>query len=114
MKDDKTTASRGKIIVRLDNVNTTNDEARMKVSANLIPFAVLCCAGINNPYLVISRSRDANNKSEFVRIYEGTHMVNNTNPMWNPMKIKMAQLCNGDRQLPIKFEVYSYNEAGNH
>lgn len=41
--DDKTTMSRGKIVVRLDNVNTSNDEARMKLSANLIPLTTLCC-----------------------------------------------------------------------
>lgn len=69
LKDDKTTVSRGKIIVRLDNVNDTNDEARMKLSANLIPMAVLCCAGINNPYFVISRARDHDNKNEFVRVF---------------------------------------------
>ena len=39
-------------------------------------------------------------------------MVNNSNPMWNPNKMKMAQLCNGDNSLPIKIEAWSYDEAG--
>ena len=29
--------SRGKIIIRLDNVKASNDEARMKISAKLVP-----------------------------------------------------------------------------
>ena len=82
--------SRGKIIVRLDNVNSTNDELRMKLSANLVPFAFLCCGGINNPFYVISRARDINNKDEFVRVYQSTHVMNITNPMWNPTKLKLA------------------------
>lgn len=91
----------------------SNDEARMKLSANLVPFATLCCAGINNPYYVISRARSAENTDEFVRIYRSPGMVNNTKPIWNPCKIKVSQLCNGDLTLPIMIEVYSEVENGN-
>eukprot|EP00347_Sterkiella_histriomuscorum_P005523 403356292 len=110
--NDKNTTSRGKIIVRLDNVNQSNDEARMKISANLTPFATLCCAGINNPYYIISRARSAENMDEFVRIYKSQNMVNNTRPIWNPNKLKISQICNGDLNLPIKIEVYSQVENG--
>lgn len=51
-------ASRGKIVVRLDNINYNNDEVRFKLSANLVPFSNVCCGGSNNPYYVISRARD--------------------------------------------------------
>lgn len=33
--------------------------------------------------------------------------------MFNPQKMKLSLLCNGDRQLPIKVEVYTFNENGN-
>lgn len=88
--DDKNTRSRGKLIVRLDNVNISNDEARMKISSNLIPIATLCCAGINNPYYIISRARSSENVDEFVRIYRSPTLMNNTRPIWNPSKLKVS------------------------
>ena len=65
---DKNSHTRGKLIVRLDNVNISNDEARMKLSANLVPFATLCCAGINNPNFIISRAR-SHESGDFVRVF---------------------------------------------
>lgn len=62
----------------------------MKLSANLVPNAVLCCAGINNPYYIISRARSHENKDDFVRIFKSTNMVNNTKPIWNPNKLKVS------------------------
>jgi hypothetical protein len=35
--DNKSTATRGKIVIRLDTVNISNDEVRMKLSATLTP-----------------------------------------------------------------------------
>lgn len=32
--------------------------------------------------------------------------------MWQPQKIKMYQICNGNKSLPIKFEVFSLNSSG--
>lgn len=60
LKDLKSTTSRGKIVVRLDNVNSSNDEARIKVKAGLTAFSS-CCGGLNNPYFVLSRARDSHN-----------------------------------------------------
>ena len=85
----------------------------MKLSANLVPFATLCCAGINNPYYIISRARSSESTDEFVRIYRSPSMVNNTRPIWNPSKLKVSQICNGDLTLPVKIEVYSEVENGN-
>jgi hypothetical protein len=93
--------------VRLENVDTTNDEARMKVSAKLVPIAVLCCAGTNNPYFVISRARDVSNREDFVRIYQSPTIQNTPSPIYLPNKIKLGILCNRDRTLPIKFSFYS-------
>ena len=69
--DNKSTTVRGKIVVRLDNVKVSNDEVRMKLSANLTPIASMCCAGINNPYFIFSRARDPNNAEDFVRVFKG-------------------------------------------
>ena len=36
LKDKKDTTSRGKIVLRLDSVNTCNDEARFRARARLV------------------------------------------------------------------------------
>lgn len=73
----------------------------------------LCCAGLNNPYYIISRARDQSKLDDFVRVYKSPPVMNNTNPIFNPQRINLAALCNGDKELPIKFEIYSYHEDGN-
>ena len=80
--------------MRVDSVKQSNDELRMKISANLQPISSLCCNGVNNPYFVISRARDETNLTEFVRVYKSPHMVNNPSPAFNPIKLKLAQVCN--------------------
>lgn len=62
--------SRGKIIVRLDSVNVSNDEIRMKIKATLQPIQSLCCYGVNNPYFIFSRARDQTTGSDFVRTFQ--------------------------------------------
>jgi hypothetical protein len=67
--DTKSTASRGKLIIRLDNVAMSNDEVRFKASATLTPMGNFCCAGVNNPYFVFLRTRDPMSQDDFVRVY---------------------------------------------
>ena len=56
--------SRGKIVIRTDNVNSCNDELRIKFRARLQPHATFCCEDENNPYFVISHARDPMNPTE--------------------------------------------------
>ena len=52
--------NRGKIVVRLNCINSNNDDIIFKFQANLVPKTVLsCCNGTNNPYFVFSRARDS-------------------------------------------------------
>jgi hypothetical protein len=68
--NEKSTHSKGKIIIRLDNINSSNDEVRMKLSAKLKPFKTLCCEGTNNPFYIISKPREISESgNEFVRVY---------------------------------------------
>lgn len=93
--------------MRLDNLNITNDELRMKVSAKLQPFSSLCCGGSNNPYFVISRARDSTGTGDFLKVYKSPPLQNTTKATWNPLIVKVAQICNGDYFMKLKFEVYS-------
>lgn len=81
---EKSAAQRGKIIIRADALNFTNDEVRFKISARLVAFTNICCHGVNNPYYIISRARSSQAKDEFVRVYKSTSMNNNTSPMFLP------------------------------
>mmetsp|Transcript_23591 Transcript_23591/g.23260 ORF Transcript_23591/g.23260 Transcript_23591/m.23260 type:complete len:180 (-) Transcript_23591:588-1127(-) len=73
----------------------------------------LCCAGKNNPYFVVSRARGFDRAEEFVRVFKSATLTNNPNPVFNSVKIKSSQFCNGEKNLPIKIEFYSYEENNN-
>ena len=103
--------SRGKIVIRLDNVNESSDEAKFKFSAKLVPKKGCLCGGVNNPFYVISRARDMNKLDEFERVNKCQNFINNINPVFNASSIKMSTLCNGNKDLPIKIELYSNNNG---
>lgn len=104
--------SRGKIVIRIDNVNSCNDELRIKFRAQLQPHATFCCEDENNPYFVISHARDPMNPTEFVRVYKSDSRKNATNPDFTPAKLALSRVCNGNRDLPIKIQVFSANASG--
>jgi len=72
---------RGKIVVRLDNVSGNNDEIRFQFRANLTPIGGLCCPA-NNPFFLIWRARDQNNKDEFIKVHKSSPILNNPNPVF--------------------------------
>jgi hypothetical protein len=54
---------RGNIYVQADFVNECNDECKLQLKADLITRKFLCF-GVDNPYLLIERSRCLINKKE--------------------------------------------------
>ncbi len=62
---------------------------------------------ISDPYLVISRKNEDNSWSP---VWKGDHIDNDLNPKWTPIKIPMGLLCNGDRERPLRIEVFDHNE----
>lgn len=104
--------SRGKIVIRIDSVNQSNDEVRLKFSARLQPHATFCCEDENNPYFVISRARDPLNPTEYVRVFKSQPLKNTANPSFAPAKLCLSRVCNGNRDLPLKIQVYSANASG--
>ena len=59
--------SRGKIVIRSDNLQESNDEAMFKCSADLNPLTGLCYPA-NNPFFVISHQTDQG-ETNTVKIY---------------------------------------------
>ena len=73
-------ANRGTIIIRADVISKSNDDIFMRVKASLYPLTTLgCCAGVNNPYFVLSRSRPEDPK-DFVRVYQSDFVVDDSRP----------------------------------
>ena len=101
--------NRGKIVVRLDCINASNDDLVFKFKANLIPKTTMgCCNGSNNPYSVISRARENNGQnSEYIRVFSSDYINNNSDPSFKLEKLKLSRICNGDRDLPIRIALYT-------
>ena len=70
----------------------------------------------NNPFLIIKRchSLDQNESVDAVKVYTTEYKTETTNPMFVIRDIRLQTLCNADEQLPIIFEVWSYDSDGNH
>ena len=65
----------------------------------------------SDPFLKISRAQQDGLSTP---VYETEHVNNNLNPRWNPIKMSMQQLCNGDRDRPLVIECFDYNGSGRH
>ena len=85
---DKQKKSRGKIIVRIDNVNETNDEVHIKFQAKLKAKKFCCCDGDNNPYVVFQRKSNAES-DDFMKVWAGLNLKMTSKPIWNLCKIKI-------------------------
>ena len=70
----------------------------------------------NNPFLIIKRchSLDQNESIDAVKVYTTDYKTETTNPMFVIRDIRLQTLCNANEQLPIIFEVWSYDSDGNH
>ncbi|KAL3678014.1 hypothetical protein R1sor_020970 [Riccia sorocarpa] len=63
----------------------------------------------SDPYLVFSRVREDGSTTPAFR----TEVKKNTlSPEWKPIKVTLAQLCNGDKDRPLKIECLNFNNSG--
>ena len=70
----------------------------------------------DNPFLIIKRchSMDPNENIDAVKVFKTQHMTETINPLWIINEIKVQVLCNSNEDLPLIFEVWSYDERGAH
>jgi Ca2+-dependent lipid-binding protein len=47
-------------------------------------------------------------------IYRSEVVRNTFKPVWNEVKLSMASMCNHDRKCPLVFELFDWDESGNH
>lgn len=109
---------RGTIIVRAESVKSSNNDVVMKLGGKKIAN-VEGFFGKSDPFFVVSRARtqsaDASGSSiEWVRVFETEPVMNNLNPVFNSFSIRYQRLCNSDKYIPLRIEVYDYEKSGKH
>jgi len=63
--------------------------------------------GKSDPYIIIKRQRQDGAVEEVAR----TEIVmSNLNPIWQPLRISMSRLCNGDLQAPVILSLWDYDQ----
>ena len=67
--------------------------------------------GKSDPFMEISRfSQMVNGQSRSTIVHRTNIVKNNLNPSWSTFQISLKELCNGDYERPIKFEIYDWDE----
>ena len=65
----------------------------------------------SSPFLRFFRSREDGN---WIKVHETPPINKNLNPDWEPFKIRMQKLCNGDPLRPIKIECWAFGSNSKH
>jgi hypothetical protein len=118
--DEKSNNSRGKIIIRTDSVKESNKSVKMSVRCKGLKSKkhTMKLVASNHPYLVIKRCLDIdtakNDNDSAVKVYTSDIMHDTLTPSWNIKEMKLENLCNSNLDLPLIFEVWSYQKSGNH
>ena len=55
-----------------------------------------------------------NEDGRWTVVWRNKHIDNCLNPVWEPVKIPLALLCNGDLDRPLKIEIFDYEKSGKH
>lgn len=99
----------GQIIVVTEEVSTCKRIAEIQFRATNLPKLNPLIR--NDPFLIISRSNEDGSFSVVIK----TDPVRSTqNPIFKPITIRIATLCNGDFERDIKIECFDYRSNGNH
>lgn len=68
--------------------------------------------GKSDPFITISRMSpmDSQGRVSSTIVHQTDIVKNNLNPRWEPFKISLRELCNGDEERSIKFDVYDWDK----
>ncbi|KAJ3004088.1 Copine-5 [Thoreauomyces humboldtii] len=67
--------------------------------------------GKSDPYFQISRTQE---DGTTVVVYRSKHIMKTLDPTWDPVVLPIAQLCNGDLDRQLAFEVFDWDRNGSH
>lgn len=63
--------------------------------------------GKSDPFFVVKKLRE---DRTWVTVAKSEVVMNNLNPDWQPVKLNMQRLCNGDHNRPLRIEVLDYDK----
>ncbi|KAM3138201.1 hypothetical protein pb186bvf_009664 [Paramecium bursaria] len=109
---DDTNSKGGTIIIRADQVKDCADQVTLHLRGNDIIETRFWFWHSTNPFLRFYRLRKDDPNP--VLVYETEQVLNNKNPVWQPIVCKAQKLCNGDYFMPIKIELWDYRTSGQH
>jgi hypothetical protein len=67
--------------------------------------------GKSDPYFVISKLVDG---GQYSVVHRSEVIKNTLNPTWKPFQKSVVELCNGDYNRSLKFDVYDWDSNGTH
>jgi len=67
--------------------------------------------GRSDPYFVINRARE---DGSWVGVHKSEVVINDLNPSWQRQTVSMQKLCAGDRNRPLRIEIWDYDKTGGH
>ena len=57
-------------------------------------------------------SKDKREGGDFVQVYKTNYKFDEANPWWDPYDMHMSELCNNNKNLPLRLTVASYTNSG--
>ena len=116
----KPKSKRGQIIVTTDCVKSSNKSVKMSLSWNGLKskkefFGLI---STNHPFLVIRRYKTqesaAEDYSNTVKVFTSNILHGTLMPSWNLGELKLETLCNNNIDIPLIFEIWSFQKSGKH
>jgi hypothetical protein len=100
--------------VRADSVKESNDQVTMKFKANniIVNSGIFGCCSTTAPFVIMSRQ--APDGTTWLKVRETENYPSNLSPTFNPIRISSQELCNTNYHMPLKFDVMSYKDNGEH
>lgn len=99
----------GQIIVVTEELSSCKQMVEIQFRATNLPKLNPIIR--NDPFLVVSRS---NEDASFSVVTKTDPVKSTQNPVFKPISIRIATLCNGDFERDIKIDCYDYRTNGNH
>ena len=57
-------------------------------------------------------SKESRVGGDFVQVHKTNYKFDETNPWWDPYEMPMSELCNNNKNLPLRLTVASYTNSG--
>ena len=70
-----------------------------------------CCEKLSQYCKTLGSEREKKD-GDFVQVYKTRDKFDETNPWWDPVEMPLSELCNGNKNLPVRFTVASYTNSG--